>query len=338
VLIDATLTARPSEAVAAAADYERQGFDGVWMGEAAHDSLLLALAASMGTGSITVGTSVTIAFARSPMTVASAAWDLADASSGRFVLGLGTQVRAHIERRFSMTWSAPARRLREFVLAVRAIWAAWADEAPLDFTGEFYTHTLMTPFFTPEHLPDRPPPIHLAGVGDRVTRVAGEVADGFFFHAFTTAAYLQHVTLPALEDGLRESGRARSDLTVCGPVFVVAGDTDQEFARADRATRQQIAFYGSTPAYAPVLAHHGWADAHAQLRAMARAGAWTAMADVIDDEMLDAFAVRGTPEEAGRALAARFGSLADRVSLHTPYEISDDASRRVVASCREVTR
>jgi probable F420-dependent oxidoreductase len=237
------------------------------------------------------------------------------------VLGLGSQVKPHIERRFSMPWSHPAARMRELIEALRAIWASWAGAGALDFRGDFYTHTLMTPFFSPEPHAFGPPPVYLAGVGERMTEVAGEVCDGFFFHPFTTDRYLREVTLPALARG-RARGQHGDDLTdfaIAGPAFICTGRTDEEMAAAVAGTKRQIAFYASTPAYRPVLELHGWGDLQPQLTRLSKEGRWDEMGDAIDDELLHAFAAVGEPAEAGRALRERWGDVATRITLYATY-------------------
>jgi probable F420-dependent oxidoreductase len=320
--LDTALAAKPEQTAADARAAEAAGYDGVWVGETRHDPFLLALRAAEATRTVDVGTSVAIAFARSPMTLASTAFDLARASEGRFVLGLGSQVKAHVERRFSMPWSHPAARMRELVLALRAIWACWQDGVPLQFEGEFYRHTLMTPFFSPEPLVTGPPRVFLAGVGELMTEVAGEVGDGFFCHAFTTERYLREVSLPALERGARRAGRQDlSAVSVCTPAFVTVGRDDRELAGAVDATRRQVAFYASTPAYRAVLDLHGWGDLQPELTRLSKEGRWDEMPALVDDEVLHAFSVVGTPEEVARGVRAKYAGAADRLTFYTPYEV-----------------
>lgn len=341
MLFDAGLTKDIDAIAADAARLEVEGFDGSWIGETRHDPFMQVLEGCRATSSLQVGTAVAIALARSPMTVANSAYDLAAYSRGRFVLGLGSQVKPHIERRFAMPWSSPAARMRDFVLALRAIWEAWHDEVPLDFRGEFYTHTLMTPFFTPPRHGWGPPPVFLAGVGTLMSEVAGEVADGFFVHAFSTPRYIAEVTLPALVRGHERSGRALDGLVVAGPVFACVGRDESELASAIAGTKAQIAFYASTPDYRAVLDLHGWGDAQPELTRLSKAGRWRDMADVIDGEMLHAFAVVGEPETVGREVIARFAPLMNRVSFYAPYEhdpsIWPDVLRSARAASDEAT-
>ena len=270
-----------------------------------------------------LGTAIAVAFARSPMQLAYTAHDLQAYSGGRFILGLGSQIKPHIERRFSMPWSHPAPRMREFVLAMRAIWSAWNDGTKLSFRGDFYQHTLMTPFFSPPPAPGGAPRVFLAAVGEAMTTVAGEVADGLLAHAFSTERYLREVTLPALTAGLASSGRSRADVEVSLLLMIATGETEEEMARAVAGTRQQIAFYGSTPAYLGVLERHGWAALGDELNSLSRSDRedkWKAMGALIDDDVLQAFAVVAEPAGVAAEIRRRFGGLIDRVSFYSPYE------------------
>ncbi|HVV30816.1 MAG TPA: LLM class F420-dependent oxidoreductase [Mycobacteriales bacterium] len=332
--IDATLGKDLDGVGAEAVRIESDGYDGAWVGETQHDPFLMCLQAANATSSLQLGTSIAIAFARTPMTLAYTAYDLAHYSGGRFILGLGSQVKPHIERRFSMPWSHPAARMRELVLGMRAIWDSWQHGTKLEFAGEFYTHTLMTPFFSPPAVTSGPPPVYLAGVGELMTEVAGEVADGFFFHPFTTPQYLQEVTLPALQRGAAKAGKKLDDIAVCGPVFVTVGRDAKELAAAAQGTKQQIAFYASTPAYRGVLDMHGWGDVQPQLTRMSKENKWVEMADLITDEMLHTISLVGSPTEVGRGLAERLGAIASRVSLYATYTSDPAIWPEVVAAVR----
>ncbi|MGF7234744.1 MAG: LLM class F420-dependent oxidoreductase [Frankia sp.] len=311
---DITKTKESAQALAAA------GYDGLWIGETSHDPFLQCLQAAEATTDVTIGTSIAVAFARTPMTLANLGYDLAQYSGGRFVLGLGSQVKPHIERRFSMPWSHPAARMRELIVATKAIWTAWQDGTKLDFAGDFYTHTLMTPFFTPAAHSFGPPPIYLAGVGDRMTEVAGEVADGFFIHPFTTRRYLDEVTLPALARGRARAGRTMDGFTICGPSFVTTGRDEAEMAVAVAATKKQIAFYASTPSYRSVLERHGWSDLQPELSSLARADRWDDMGALIDEDMLTAFSVVAPPDRIAPALREKLADIATRLTFYAPYQ------------------
>ena len=293
--------------------HEAAGYDGCWTGEINNDPFLPLLLAAEHTSTLEVGTSIAVAFARNPMTVAQTAWDLQAYSRGRFLLGLGTQIQPHIEKRFGMPWSHPVRRMAEFVAALREIWRCWRTGDRLRFAGDFYNHTLMTPMFTPAPSRQPDPNIFIAAVGEAMTQVCGEVADGLLAHAFTTRRYLDEVTIPALQRGLDRAGRQRAQFQVSGPVFVVTGRDEGEMTAAAAAYRKQIAFYASTPAYRRVLDLHGWGDLQPELRRLSLAGAWDAMADLVDDEMLGAFAVVAPIDKVAAALAHRCDGVLDRV-------------------------
>ncbi|ALJ21689.1 TIGR03617 family F420-dependent LLM class oxidoreductase [Microbacterium sp. No. 7] len=305
-----------------AATAERLGYEGIQVSELRHDPFIESALAARATGSLRVTTSVAVAFARNPMTVATSANDLQLLSRGRFVLGLGSQVRAHIERRFSMPWTAPAPRMEEFVRAVRAIWHSWETGMPLRFTGEHYRHTLMTPFFDPGPNPFGAPPIWIAGVGSGMTRAAGRVADGFLAHSFTTPRYLETITADALMQGRRDAGDD-TPIDVCVQPFVAIVDDDERRA-AELAIRRQIAFYASTPAYRGVLELHGWDGIARSLTAASLRKEWDAMASFISDEMVDAFAVVGPPAHVASELVRRYSPIATTISFNTPHPISDD--------------
>ncbi len=321
--IDGGVGTNWTETGAGARKTEEAGYDGAWVAETNHDPFFQALMAVQATERITIGTNIAVAFARNPMTTAVQANDLQVLSKGRFVLGLGSQIKPHIEKRFSMPWSHPAPRMREFILAMRTIWNSWNTGEKLEFRGEFYTHTLMSPFFHPGVNPYGPPKVFLAGVGEKMTEVAGETCDGFFAHGFTTERYLTEVTLPALERGFATSSRQRSDFQISLPAFVVTGRTPEEVQKARVGTKAQIAFYGSTPAYRPVLELHGWGELQTELNSLSKLGKWAEMGEAIPDEVLEAFAVVAEPDQLADALMQRFGSTLDRLSLYAPYAMED---------------
>lgn len=328
-----------TKAGAAAKEAEEAGYSGIWTAETGHDPFFPLLLAAEHTEQIEVGTSIAVAFARNPMLLAHIGWDLQAFSKGRFVLGLGSQIKPHITKRFSMPWSHPAARMREMIQAVRAIWDTWLNGNPLAFRGEFYTHTLMTPFFTPQaaDLGDfGPPKIFLAGVGELMTEVAGEVCDGFICHGFTTERYLREVTLPALRRGREKAGLTMEGFEIVGPSFVVTGADEAELTAAATGTRQQIAFYGSTPAYRPVLELHGWGGLQDELNTLSKQGRWVEMGELIDDEILHAFAVVGEPEQIAGAIHDRYGDVISRISFYAPYRSDPERWRRVLADLRSL--
>ncbi len=329
--IDGGIGFDPNGIAAQAAKAEAEGYDGVWTAETSHDPFLPIAAAAGATEKLEFGTGITVAFARNPMTLAVVANDLQLLTGGRFMLGMGSQIKPHITKRFSMSWSHPAPRMREMILAIRAIWKAWETGAQLDFRGEFYTHTLMTPFFNPGPNPQGNPKILLAGVGEYMTEVAGEVADGFLVHGFTTERYLREVSLPSLERGAAKAGKTRADLTVSYPGFVVTGVDDESTEKADQAVRQQIAFYGSTPAYRPVLELHGWGDLQSELNTLSKRGEWVKMGELIDDDVLSAFAIVCPLDKVASEVRARFEGLVDRFSFYAPYQVDPEAWKGVLA-------
>jgi probable F420-dependent oxidoreductase len=312
--VDAVITWELDQAGAMARELEQMGYAGLKSIETAHDPFLPLLMAAQTTEGIDLMTGIAVAFARSPMTLANTAHDLNAAAKGRLTLGLGSQIRPHIMKRYSMPWSSPAARMREFIMALRAIWANWYEGAPLEFLGKFYTHTLMTPFFTPTNTEFGPPRVNLAAVGPLMTQTAGEVADGLLVHGFTTEAYLREHTLPALERGFAKAGRSRENFEISYPVFSITGNNEEEMARATVKMREQVAFYGSTPAYKGVLDSIGVGDLQPELNAMSKQGRWQEMGDLITDDILDKFAVRGTPSELAQQIKSRYGDIIDRTA------------------------
>lgn len=291
---------------------EAAGYDGAFSAEISSDPFFPLLLAAEHSERVGLTTAIAVAFARNPMVVAGLAHDLNQFSDGRFTLGLGSQIEPHITKRFSMPWSKPADRMREFVLALRAIWASWLEGAELDFHGQFYRHTLMTPMFTPAGRDFPAPAVRVAAVGPKMTEIGGEVADGLIAHGFTTERYLREVTLPTLERGLSKSGRARSEFDISAPIIVVSGMDEEAFVASRRMVKLQLAFYGSTPAYKRVLELHGWGALQPALNHLSKRGEWQEMGALISDEVLDAFAlVCEDPGEIASRFAARYAGLID---------------------------
>ncbi|MGH9170408.1 MAG: LLM class F420-dependent oxidoreductase [Acidimicrobiales bacterium] len=333
MLIDGGLGFDASRMGERARQVEEDGYDGAWSAETGHDPLLILAAAAPATERLLLGTGIVVAFGRSPMITATMANDVQVLSKGRLMLGLGSQIKPHIERRYSMPWSHPAARMREYILAMRAIWDSWNNGTKLDFRGEYYTHTLMTPFFSPGLNPYGPPKVFLAAVGELMTEVAGEVADGLLVHGFTTERYLREVTLPALHRGLAKAGRSRESFEVSYPGFVITGD-EAEKAAATGGVKAQIGFYGSTPAYKPVLDLHGWGDLQPELNGLSKRGQWGEMAALISDEVLDAFAVTAEPAAVAGKVLGRFGDVIDRFSFYAPYQLEHARWAEVLAGFR----
>ncbi len=303
---------------------EALGFSGLWTSETKHDSFLPLAVAAGTTERLTLGNSVAIAFSRSPMVTAQLAWDLQDLSGGRFILGLGTQVKAHITRRFSMPWDKPASRLADYIRALRAIWASFQTEGKLKYEGEFYKHTLMTPFFNPGPIEHPNIPVYIAGVNTRLARLAGSLCDGFHVHPFHTPEYVRQVVKPAVEEGARGEGargegRGVREIELATSVFVITGESEEVMQEQREKMRAQAAFYASTPTYRTVLDVHGWGEVGDNLGGLAREGKWDEMPNLITDEMLRTLAVEAAPDEVGPALKERYEGLVDRVALYLPF-------------------
>ncbi|MCV7154143.1 LLM class F420-dependent oxidoreductase [Mycolicibacterium pyrenivorans] len=332
--VDAAVVSRLAKVPDGARTLERRGYDGCWTAEVSHDPFLPLTLAAEHTSTIELGTSIAVAFARNPMTMAQIGWDLQDYSRGRFILGLGSQIKPHIEKRFSMPWSKPVARMHEFVLAMREIWSCWREDTPLQFEGEFYTHKLMTPMFVPPPHPHGDPKVFVAAVGDRMTEMCGEVADGLLAHAFSTQRYVREVTLPTLSRGLERAGRLRGDVEVSSPLFVVTGRDEAEVRAAAAPTRKQIAFYASTPAYRKVLELHGWGDLQTELHRLSREGDWDTMGSLIDDTMLDEFAVVAPVDELVKKIRTRCQGLIDRILVGFPPTIDEATVVSLVSDLR----
>ncbi len=319
-------------AAAIARQVEAYGFSGLWTSETAHNPFLPLTYAAAATERIDLGTAIAVAFPRSPMITAQIAWDLAAQSNGRFILGLGTQVKPHIEKRFSTTWSAPAPRLREYVEALRAIWNSFQTDAPLRYRGEHYAFRLMTPFFNPGAIEHPDIPIYIAAVNDHLCRLAGELCQGLHVHPFHTVRYLREVVIPNVERGAQATGRTRADVALSCAIFVVTGKDAAETA----AVRAQIAFYASTPSYRPVMELHGWGDLADRLSGLARHGNWGEMGSLIGDDVLREFAVIAPPDELAHAVKARYEGLLDRVGYYFAFAPEDTEREVIWRSAAEV--
>ena len=312
--IDASLMFDPVKVGEMAAEMEKAGFDGAYTFEGKSDPFIALTAAAMRTGRLELLTSIAVAFARSPMNLAYIGNDLQTLSGGRFTLGLGSQVKAHIERRFSMPWGKPVTRMREMVLAIRAIWHSWQTGERLHFEGEYYRHTLMSPVFAPAPNPHGAPKIFIAGVGPVMTELAGEVGDGYFVHPFNTEQSLRELSLAAIARGLEKAGRPRDRFSVSVQVVTATGLNEQEMEQSVAAARNQIGFYASTPAYLPILECHGWEGLQREANALVRSNQWGELTSLIDDDILRTFAVVGTPAEVAAQMAQRYRGIADRIS------------------------
>ena len=337
---DARLSSEGPDALATGATArwaEEIGVAGLWTGENKHDAFLPLAVAADNSSRLQLGTAVAIAFSRSPMVTAQLAWDLQRRSGGRFLLGLGTQVKPHIERRFSMPWDRPVARLRDYIAALRAIWQAFQSGEALKYNGRYYRHTLLPPVFNPGPLEHPDIPISVAGVSPGLIRLAGEVCDGLHVHPFHSPAYVRSVVVPEIQDAATAAGRDASNVELSTSVFVITGDTGAERERQRAEVRSRIAFYASTPAYRVVLDIHGWGEVGEKLHAMSRGGRWEEMSDCVSEEMLAAFAVEAAPSDVGAALRARYDGLLDRVALFEFMRPGDrdDFWRELARACSD---
>ncbi|MFT5102310.1 MAG: putative F420-dependent oxidoreductase [Planctomycetaceae bacterium] len=312
--IDSSLMFEPAKVGPMAASLEEAGYDGAYTFEGQSDPFISVAAAAMSTQRMELMTSIAVAFSRNPMTLAYLGNDLQNLSEGRFILGLGAQVKAHIERRFSMPWSKPAARMREMVLAIQAIWESWQTGERLRFEGEFYQHTLMSPIFSPGPNTYGVPKIYIAGVGPLMTEVAAEVGDGYFLHPFNTATSMEELSMAAIDRGLEKAGKKREDYCVSAQVVTATGLDEQSIDMAIASARNQIAFYASTPAYLPVLKCHGWDDLQVEANKLIKEGKWMELPHLIDDDILKTFAVVGTTTEVAQQIATRYKGKVDRIS------------------------
>ncbi|HEX6387428.1 MAG TPA: TIGR03617 family F420-dependent LLM class oxidoreductase [Anaerolineae bacterium] len=318
---------------------EEIGFDGLWTAEAGADAFLPLVLAAEHSRRIDLGTSIAVAFPRTPTILAHIAWDLQRYSKGRFILGLGTQVKAHNERRLGVKWEKPVRRLRETIEAMRAIWDSWQNGTRLDYQGEFFQLNLMTPFFSGEPLaPDVPqPPIYISAINEQMLQLAGELCDGAYLHPFHSVKYLRDFAWPNIQEGLARSGRTRVGFTAVGSVFAIPTDGNRPASQYEQYVREQLAFYMSTPAYRVVVALHGWEETAQQLSQLARDGRWADMPGLFSDEMLDAFAIRGKWGELPGIVKARYGDgLLDRINYYLPFVPGqeDEGWRATIAGFR----
>ncbi len=296
-------------------DFENQGFDGVVTAEIQNDPFLIVGMGAEATEKVELRTGIAVAFARSPMTTAYTAHDLNAYSKGRFTLGLGSQIKAHVTKRFGMPWHGPAKQMGEFIRSLHAIWDCWYDDKPLEFRGDCYQHTLMTPDFTPKNTDYGRPKVVMAAVGPKMLKTAARDADGLIIHTFSTQKFIEERILPNIKETLAENGRSRSEFEISLPPFVVTGQTEEEFEACRQKVKYRISFYASTPAYKTVLECHDWQDLHPKLNHLSKNNGWDKMPDLINDEMLETFALVGEPLQVAEKMKARYGSVVDRLTL-----------------------
>ena len=318
IRVDPLISQHLREAGPQAVAAEQQGFQHGWVSETVADPYAAAATALLATDRLGIGTAVSVAFARSPFAVAQSAWELARASDGRFVLGLGTQVKVHAERRFSVEWSPPVARLRDYLRALRAIWAAFQGEERLRYEGEFYQHTLLTDHFDPGPIDHPHVPIYVSGVNVRIAELAGELADGLLAHPLHTRSYLENVIWPAIRRGADKAGRDPADISLVVPAWVVSGSDEQELDASYRAIREQIGTFGSTSAYKQVFETEGWMDLQAKLNVAMKDGGPRAAGRLVPAEVVEAIAVMGQPDELLGVLDQRFDGVADATMIYAP--------------------
>ncbi len=329
------MTSDLRDAARLAARAEQLGYDGLWTAEAGHDPYLPCVAAASATDHMTIGTNIAVAFPRSPLVHAQIAWDLQAASRGRFILGLGTQVKGHNERRYSTPWTAPGPRLREMIQLIRHIWEVWQHGTRPGFEGKYYRFSLMTPFFAPAPIEWPRIPIYIAAVNPYMCRLAGELADGVHVHPFHSIKYLRETLLPNLEAGFAKTKRGRGDVTLATTAFVIMGKDSDEIERAKGPVRQQLSFYASTRTYGGVLEAHGWGETCYRLNEKAAKGEWGGMASLITDEMLEVFAVEGTYDEIPALLRKKYDGVIDRLGFYAAMRPGDESLwSRLIEACR----
>lgn len=334
--IDGPFYADLADAAAEARRLAAEGFDGVYTLEGSRDPFLPLLLASEHAPQLDIATGIAVAFPRNPSHLAYTAWDLQRFSKGRFLLGIGSQIKAHIEKRFGIPFDPPAARMREYILAVKAFFDCWQDGRKLDFQGKFYRHTLMTPMFNPGPNPYGKPPILLGALGPKMTRVAGEVADGLIVHPFNTQPFVQQQQLPEVEAGLAASSRGRGDFIIQVTAICITGANAAEFEAAKQAVRGLLGFYGSTPAYRPPMEAVGVGDLQPTLNALSKEGRWDALAELIDDDFIRAFAVLGEPHTIAAQLWERYGAYADRLSIYAPYATAPGVWPPIIAELKRL--
>ena len=325
--VDTGLPLDLAQVPAVAKRAETLGYDGAFTPETGHDPFLAHVLAAEHTQSLTLGTAVAIAFPRSPMATAQIAWDLQKLSKGRFVVGLGTQVKGHIVRRYGMEWHPPGPWMREYILMMRAIWDSWQNGTKPSFEGKYYRYTLMTPFFSPGPIDFPAPKVHISAINPYNCQLVGELCDGIKLHPFNTPKYLREVIFPSIEKGAKKAGRDPKEIEICGSGFIITGQNEEEVEKTKAPIRQQLAFYASTRTYKPVLDIEGWGDLNQELFAMSVEGKWQEMASRITDDMLDQFAVIGTHDEIVKKIKEKCAGLIDRVNFTIPTRSPEEEER-----------
>ncbi len=334
--IDGPFYATMDTAAAEAKRLAAIGYDGVYSLEGSWDPFFPLVLASEHAPELDIATGIAVAFPRNPSHIAYQAWDLQKFSKGKFNLGIGSQVKAHIEKRFGVDFNPPAARMREYILAVKAFFNCWQHGERLDFQGKYYRHTLMTPMFNPGPNPYGLPPIMLGALGPKMTEVAGEVADGLIVHPFNSQPFIEETTLPSVDVGLAKSGRSRDDFIMQINAIIITGETEEAYKAAEKSVKDLLGFYASTPAYRPPMDAVGFGDLQPKLNALSKEGKWAELAAYIDDDFVDAFVVRGRPEEIAAKLKQKYGSYTDRLAIYAPYAAPDQMWKSIVAELKTV--
>jgi probable F420-dependent oxidoreductase len=332
--IDGPFYAMMDNAAAEAKRLQAIGYDGVYSLEGSWDPFLPLVLASEHAPEMDIATGIAVAFPRNPSHIAYQAWDLQRFSKGRFMLGIGSQIKAHIEKRFGLAFDPPAARMREYILAVKAFFDCWQNGTRLDFQGQYYQHTLMTPMFNPGPNPYGVPPILLGALGPKMTEVAGEVADGLIVHPFNSLPFLSERALPAVKKGLEKSARSLDDFTLQVNAIVITGETDAEYAAAEQSVKSLLGFYASTPAYKPPMDAVGLGDLQPVLNDLSKQGKWEKLSEYIGDDFIQAFCTTGKPSEIAGQLKAKYGAYADRLAIYAPYALSDDTWKGIVSELK----
>lgn len=332
--IDGPFYAQMSGAAEEAKRLAAIGYDGVYSLEGSWDPFFPLALASEHAPELDIATGIAVAFPRNPSHIAYQAWDLQTFSKGKFSLGIGSQIKAHIEKRFGVEFSPPAARMREYILAVKAFFDCWQNGSKLNFEGKFYRHTLMTPMFNPGPNEYGVPPIMLGALGPKMTEVAGEVADGLIVHPFNSMPFLEEKALPAVKLGLEKSGRSMDDFCLQVNAIIITGETEEQYQAAEKSVKDLLGFYASTPAYAPPMAAVGLGDLQPKMNALSKQGKWDELADHVDDHFVDAFCTRGKPEEIAGKLKQKYGAYADRLAIYAPYAAPDSMWKRIISDLK----
>lgn len=333
--VDGPFYAQLGDAAGEAKRLAAIGYDGVYTLEGSWDPFYPLVMAAEHAPSLDIATGIAVAFPRNPMHLAYQAWDLQKFSGGKFMLGIGSQIQAHIEKRFGVEFRPPAARMREYISALKAIFDCWQNDVPLKFEGKYFRHTLMTPMFNPGPLDCGPPPVLLGALGPKMTEVAGEVADGLIVHPFNSMPFITENAMPAVRAGLAKSDRQRSDFTVQINAIVITGESAQAREAAAQSVKSLLGFYASTPAYRPPMEAVGYGDLQPELNRLSKEGRWEELGNHIDQSFLDAFVTTGEPEDIAPMLLQKYGEHADRLAIYAPYAAPDAMWSSIISQLKK---